>query len=76
MTGKGLVLLTLSMENAVYTIKETRDIPPNRSALSDEIIQLTGEAGKKCPHLLRKVTYYNPAAGANTPSRCRIQFLN
>jgi hypothetical protein len=46
-------------DNAVYTVTETRDVPQNRSILSDEIIQLTGEAGKKCPYPLRKVTYYN-----------------
>jgi hypothetical protein len=58
-TEQGVYFVTRMKDNAVYTVTETRDVPQNRSILSDEIIQLTGEAGKKCPYPLRKVTYYN-----------------
>jgi len=58
-TEQGVYFVTRMKDNAVYTVTETRDVPQNRSILGDEIIQLTGEAGKKCPYPLRKVTYYN-----------------
>lgn len=58
-TEQGVYFVTRMKDNAVYTVTETREVPQNRSILSDEIIQLTGEAGKKCPYPLRKVTYYN-----------------
>ena len=58
-TEQGVYFVTRMKDNAVYEVTETREIPQNRSILSDEIIQLTGEAGKKCPCLLRRVTYYN-----------------
>ncbi len=58
-TEQGVYFVTRRKDNAVYEVTETREIPQNRSILSDEIIQLTGEAGKKCPCLLRRVTYYN-----------------
>jgi len=58
-TEQGVYFVTRRKDNAVYEVTETREIPQNRSILGDEIIQLTGEAGKKCPHPLRRVTYFN-----------------
>ena len=58
-TEQGVYFVTRLKDNAVYAVLETRDVPQNRSILSDEIIQLTGTAAKKCPYLLRKVTYYH-----------------
>lgn len=58
-TEQGVYFVTRLKDNAVYAVLKTRDVPQNRSILSDEIIQLTGMVAKKCPYPLRKVTYYN-----------------
>ena len=58
-TEQGVYFVTRLKDNAVYAVMETRNVPQNRSILSDEIIRLTGTVADKCPYPLRKVTCYN-----------------
>lgn len=59
-TDNGVYFVTRLKENAVYKVVEEREIPQNRSILSDQIIQLTGvKAEEKCPHLLRKIVVWD-----------------
>ena len=59
-TDNGVYFVTRLKENAVYKVVAEREIPQNRSILSDQIIQLTGvKAEEKCPHLLRKIVVWD-----------------
>lgn len=59
-TLNGIFFVTRLKDNAVYEIIEDRDIPMNRSILSDQIIRLTGiKAEEKCPYLLRKIVVWD-----------------
>jgi len=59
----GVYFVTRMKSNAVYEVVEYRDIPENGGVLSDEIIRLTSQkARKECPHLLRRVVYYDSQA--------------
>jgi hypothetical protein len=56
----GAFFVTRLKENAVYKVLASLDIPKNGSVLSDCLVQFTGTATKKkCPHILRIVTYYD-----------------
>ena len=59
-TTTNVFFVTRQKENAVYEIVEDREIPKNRSILSDQIIKLTGATAQdKCPHLLRRVVVWD-----------------
>jgi len=59
----GVYFVTRMKSNAVYQVVEYKDIPENGGVLSDEIIRLTSQkARKECPHLLRRVVYYDTQA--------------
>jgi hypothetical protein len=58
-TGAGVFFVTRLKSNAVYEVVEDRAVPQGRNILQDRIIRLTGEAGKKCEHLLRVVTVWD-----------------
>jgi hypothetical protein len=58
-TEQEVYFVTRMKKDAVYIVKESRDVPKNRSILKDEIIQFTGTSAKKCPYPVRKVTYYS-----------------
>jgi len=48
-------------DNALYEVREIREVPQNRNILKDEIIRLTGtKAEEKCPYPLRRVEAYDP----------------
>ena len=56
----GVFFVTRMKENAVFDVVENRNVPSNRSILSDQIIRLTGfKAEVKCPHLLRRVVVWD-----------------
>jgi len=47
-------------ENALYVVVEDRNIPRNRSILSDQLIRLSGlKAEDKCPYCLRRVVVWD-----------------
>lgn len=57
---RGVYFVTRMKSNAVYEVVEYREVPSNRGVLSDEIIQLTSDKGRKqCPHCLRRIVYYD-----------------
>jgi len=59
-TENGIFFVTRLKENAVYKIVEEREIPQNRSILTDQLIRLTGvKAEEKCPHLLRRIVVWD-----------------
>jgi len=59
-TENGVFFVTRLKDNAVYEVVEERDIPKNRSILSDQLIRLTGvKAEEKCPHLLRRIIVWD-----------------
>jgi len=59
-TDNGVFFVTRLKDNAVYEVIEERDIPKNRSILSDQLIRFTGvKAEGKCPHLLRKIVAWD-----------------
>jgi hypothetical protein len=59
-TENGIFFVTRLKDNAVYEVVEERDIPKNRSILSDQLIQLTGvKAEEKCPYLLRRIIVWD-----------------
>jgi len=62
-SGKGVYFVTRLKSNAVYEVVEYREIPQNSRVVSDEIIRFTSrKARKECPHLLRRITYYDSEA--------------
>lgn len=58
-TQAEIFFVTRLKSNAVYNVVEDRDVPEGRSILQDRVIRLTGDAGKKCDHLLRVVTVWD-----------------
>jgi hypothetical protein len=59
-TQNGIFFVTRMKENALYTVEEERDVPKNRSILSDQIIRLSGlKAEEKCPYCLRRVVVWD-----------------
>lgn len=60
-TKKGVWFVTRPKKNVKYRVIETRPVPKNRHVLSDELIQFTDRRSfKKCPHVLRRVTVWDP----------------
>ena len=55
-TDAGVFYFTRLKSNAVYEVVEDRKVPQGRNILQDRVIRLTGDAGRKCEHLLRVVT--------------------
>jgi hypothetical protein len=59
-TREGVFFVTRMKDNAVYTVTESREVPPNRPILKDEIILFTGQgAAKKCPYATRRIEFYD-----------------
>jgi hypothetical protein len=59
-TQNGIFFVTRMKENALYVVEEERNIPLNRSILSDQIIRLIGsKAEEKCPYCLRRVVVWD-----------------
>jgi len=59
-TRNGVYFVTRMKDNAHYQVVENRPVPQNRHILKDQIIRLTGiGALEKCPHLLRRVEFYD-----------------
>ena len=47
-------------EATVYSVVESREVPQNRSILSDEMVEFkTKKARKDCPHRLRRVVVWD-----------------
>ena len=60
-TARGVFFVTRLKENAVYEVVEAVMEPLPRNILADETIRFTGpQAGKDCPHLLRRVVVWDP----------------
>jgi len=60
-TEKDIFFVTRLKENADYEVLYEYEVPLNRNILSDEIIVFTNYyAQKDCPHMLRKVTVWDP----------------
>jgi hypothetical protein len=58
-TNARVYFVTRLKSNTVYDVVEEREVPQGRNIIEDRIIRLIGEAGKKCPHLLRVVTVWD-----------------
>lgn len=59
-TDQGIYFVTRMKDNAVFEVVEEKPIPQNRNILKDQIIRLTGlKAEERCPHLLRRVEFYD-----------------
>jgi hypothetical protein len=59
-TDQGIFFVTRMKDNAVFEVVEEKPIPLNRHILKDQIIRLTGlKAEERCPHLLRRVEFYD-----------------
>ena len=58
-TDAGVYFVTRLKSDTVYEVVEEREVPKGRNILEDRIIRLTGDAGKKCEHLLRVVTVWD-----------------
>jgi Domain of unknown function (DUF4372)/Transposase DDE domain len=59
-TQNGIFFVTRMKENALYVVEEERNVPLNRSILSDQIIRLIGsKAEEKCPYCLRRVVVWD-----------------
>jgi hypothetical protein len=63
-TEQGIFFVTRMKDNAVFEVVEEKPIPQNRNILKDQIIRLTGlKAEERCPHLLRRVEFYDEENG-------------
>ncbi len=58
-TEADVFFVTRLKSDTAYEVVEDREIPQGRNILEDRIIRLTGDAGKKCEHLLRVVTVWD-----------------
>ena len=59
-TDQGIYFVTRMKDNAVFEVVEEKPIPQNRNILKDQVIRLTGlKAEERCPHLLRRVEFYD-----------------
>ena len=58
-TDRGVFFVTRLKSNAYYEVVEEREVPQNRNIIEDRVIRLSGNAGKKCKHLLRIVTVWD-----------------
>ncbi len=59
-TEQGVFFVTRMKEATAYSIVEIREVPQNRSILSDQIIEFeTPKARKACPYLLRRVVVWD-----------------
>ena len=59
-TEQGIYFVTRMKDNALFEVVEEKPIPSNRHILKDQIIRLTGlKAEGRCPHLLRRVEFYD-----------------
>lgn len=64
-TEQGIYFVTRMKDNALFEVVEENPIPSNRHIRKDQIIRLTGlKAEGRCPHLLRRVEFYD--AGKDT----------
>lgn len=61
-TDERIFFVTRMKENALYAVKEKKEVPKNRSILKDEIILFTGTgAAKKCPCPMRRIEFFDAA---------------
>ena len=58
-TDAGIFFVTRLKSNAVYEVVEEREVPQGRNILQDRIIRLSGDAGKRCEHMMRVVTVWD-----------------
>ena len=59
-TESGIFFVTRMKDNALYEVVQERDVPLRKNILSDQLIRFTGPgAGKKCPHILRRVVVWD-----------------
>ena len=59
-TEAGVFFVTRTKRNMDYAVVESKDVPNRGNVLSDDIIELTGTRGADCPHLLRRITVWDP----------------
>lgn len=63
LTAQKIFFVTRQKRNARYDILQERPVNCSQGVLADQTIRLTGAQAKACPHLLRRITYRDPATG-------------
>ena len=58
-TAQGVFFVTRLKDNTAYEVCAQRTTPATGSILDDQVIRLSGAAGRKCPHLLRRVVVWD-----------------
>lgn len=59
-TDEGVFFVTRLKAGTVYEVTQEYILPQNRNILSDQLIQLTSDKGKRdCPHSLRRVVVWD-----------------
>ena len=58
-TDASVYFVTRLKKDTVYDVVEERETPQGRNIIEDRIIRLSGDAGKRCKHLLRVVTVWD-----------------
>jgi hypothetical protein len=59
-TEAGVYFVTRMKSNTVYEVVKEHPLPEHRNSLADQTIRLSGtDAAKKCPHLLRRIEFWN-----------------
>jgi hypothetical protein len=59
----GLFFVIRQKSNAVYKVKERRQVPRRSGVTADQLISLTGPKAASYPYLLRRVCYTDPKTG-------------
>jgi len=59
-TENGIYFVTRMKKNTDYRIFADLKVPQKRNILSDQIVEFSGQAGKKCPHGLRRIVVWHP----------------
>lgn len=60
-TTQGVYFVTRMKERTRYKVVHRWVVPERGNVLKDQIIRLTGQtAEEKCPHLLRRIEFYDP----------------
>jgi len=59
-TENKINFVTRMKKNAVYRVVVDLKVPQHRNILSDQLIDFTGPAGKKCPYGLRRIVVWDP----------------
>jgi len=58
-TAQGVFFVTRMKDNATYEVVEKRPLPGRDNICADQVIRLSGAAGKKCPYLLRRIVVWD-----------------